>query len=396
MRKDEFMIGGWLAPKNTARDYMLAKECGLNTMYLLSAPAGWLGEDIQLDAVRICKEVGMDAIPVVNTRLGDDLVLFDERLYAYDNIPAVILWDEPSLGKFPFLVEKIEEFYKHWDKNVRCEINLYPSYTPPKALGTENYFEYVEKYVNDVHSKMPGANVFSLDFYPIFKREEGIVVTPMWLPCLSIMAHFSALKKLPTHCFIQTMPFAIGNDVVQTYELLRMQFTTYMAFGFRAFTHFCYASPGISEEFREHQEAVIGRNGEPSALYEPVRESNAFAQGFAPYYLPYTYVGTAKFAPNAMEDYEGWAMNYNLENTAVKSVEVDCPILVGAFQKEGGEAFFVTHFALPEKADGKCTLRLDGVRTLRLTKDNKTWETTTDTLDVTLEAGNGIFVEIIK
>ena len=89
-------------------------------------------------------------------------------------------------------------------------------------------------------------------------------------------------------------------------------------------------------------------------------------------------------------------MDFSLENTAVREVNADCPVLVGAFEKEGGEAFFVTHFALPEKADGNCTLRFDSVRTLRITKDKTTWETTTDCLEVVLEAGNGIFVEIIK
>ena len=238
MKDIQFMIGGWLAPKNTTRDYLLAKNCGVNTMYLLSEDAGWLGDDIQVDAVRICKEVGMDAIPVVNTQI---IQVHDERLLEFDNVPAILLWDEPSIEKFSLLKEKIDEFYQYFDNSIRCEINLNPSYAPPHVLGTDNYFEYVRKYVEEVHSKMASrANVLSLDFYPLFKRDEGTVITPMWLPCLSVIAHFAALHNLPTHCFIQTMPFSQGNDVVQTFETLRMQFMVYLAFGFRAFSHFCY------------------------------------------------------------------------------------------------------------------------------------------------------------
>lgn len=394
MSNEKFMIGGWLSPKNTRRDYMLAKDCGLNAMYLLSSAAGWLGDDEQVEAVRICKEVGMDAIPVVNNKT---LQVYDERIFAFDNVPAILLWDEPSVEKFPLLVEKIEEFYKHCDSSIRCEINLNPSYAPARILGTENYFEYVQRYIDEVHSKMTScANVFSLDFYPLFKREEGTVITPMWLPCLSVIAHFAALKNLSTHCFIQTMPFSQGNDVVQTFETLRMQFMIYMAFGFRAFSHFCYASPGINQEFLEHQEAIVGRNGEPTPLYDCVREANAFVQKFAKRYLPYSYVGTAKFAPSLIEDFEGWANDFSLKDTAIVGVETDCPILIGAFKKEETEAFFLTHYALPNEKTGKCTLRFAKKQTLRIFYNGEEKIMETDGLELEVETGNGTFIEIIK
>ena len=49
--KTEFKIGGWLAPENTVEAYTLAKECGINSMYLLGGYCGTAAEQKQIEVI---------------------------------------------------------------------------------------------------------------------------------------------------------------------------------------------------------------------------------------------------------------------------------------------------------------------------------------------------------
>jgi hypothetical protein len=389
------MIGGWLAPKNTVEAYKLAKECGINAMYLLGSDCGFCGDDGQIEAVKVAQAVGVNAIPLVTHRR---MTFKDERLLQFDNVPAIMLSDEPSSDRYPHLEECIKEFYEMYPTSMRCEINLLPNYATLDQLKTKDYFEYVEKYVEMHERVMPKGNVLSVDHYPIFKKDEGIVITPLWLRCLSTLTYFSRRKDLPTHCFIQTMAFGKPNDVAQDFALLRMQFMVYFAFGFRAFSHFCYASPGIDALFLEHQEAIIGRNGLPTKLYDEVKKVNGLVQSFANSYLDYRHLGTVAIAPEgqSVEAFEKWAEYLDLADTNIAEVTTDCPLLVGKFRNEKNEeALFVTHYNLPDKGVGCVTLRLKEKRNATLQKDGETQTVlSSDCLQIDLEAGNGVFIRL--
>ena len=61
-----------------------------------------------------------------------------------------------------------------------------------------------------------------------------------------------------------------------------------------------------------------------------------------------------------MEDFEGWADDFNLENTSICSVETDSPMLIGAFKdKDNKQAFIVTHYALPTEKIGNCKISFE-------------------------------------
>ncbi len=393
--KKTFMIGGWLAPDNTVEAYKLAKGCGINTMYLLGEACKFCGDDEQVEAVRVAKAAGVNAIPLVTHRR---MTFKDERLLQYDNVPAIMLSDEPSAERYPLLEECIKEFYETYPTSVRCEINLLPNYATIEQLKAKDYFEYVEKYVELHERVMPAGNVLSVDHYPIFKKDGGIIITPLWLRCLSTLTYFSRRKNLPTHCFIQTMAFGLPNDVAQDFAMLRMQFMTYLAFGFRAFSHFCYASPGIDAQFLAHQEAIIGRNGLPTKLYDDVKNVNALVQTFAESYLDYRHIGTVAIAPDGqcVEAFEKWVEYLDLTDTDIAEVTTDCPVLIGKFINAAGEkGLFVTHYNLPDKADGLVQIRLKEKKDAVLHKDGETESVSgCDCLRLNLEAGNGVFIQL--
>ena len=393
--EEQFRIGGWLAPDNTVEAYELAKGCGINTMYLLGEACRFAGFDEQIEAIKACQGAGVDAIPLVSHRQG---TFKDKRFLDYDNVHAIMLSDEPNAERYPLLEEQMKEFFELYPKTMRCEVNLLPNYAPLEQLKTSSYFEYVEKYIQ-LHEKMlPEGNILSVDHYPMYVKEGRVVIMPLWLRCLSTLTYFSRRKNLSTHCFIQTMAFGTSNDVEQDFSTLRFQFMVYLAFGFRAFSHFCYASPGVDAQFLAHQEAIVGRDGKPTRLYEEVRKANALVQTFAKWYLPYTHKGTRSYAPEdtKVPAFEDWAEEVDFENASLVKVQTDCPALVGKFVNEQGEeAFFVTHYNWPKEANGKVELTFSGKKDFILHRDGKTEEKKNcDCLQIELEAGNGIFVQV--
>ena len=386
------MIGGWLAPGNTVEEYKLAKDCGINAMYLLGEACKFAGDDEQIDAIKAAQGAGINAIPLVTHRR---MTFKDERFLQFDNVPAIMLADEPSADRFPKLEEQIKEFYQLYPKTMRCEINLLPNYATLEQLKTESYFEYVQKYVEMHERVMPDGNILSVDHYPIFKKDGGVVVIPLWLRCLSTLAYFARRKNFPCHCFIQTMAFA-ANDVAQDFNMLRFQFMVYFAFGYRAFSHFCYASPKIDAQFLEHQEAIIGRDEKPTKLYYEVAKVNDFVQSFAEDYLPYRYLGTVAVLPEkvTMPAFEQWVEYLDFSDTSVLFAKADCPLLVGKFiNEQGKQALFITHYNLPNEPTASVEIALKEKKNLTLLKDGKREEKTScDKFIVDLEAGNGVFV----
>ena len=396
--KTEFMIGGWLAPaQNAEEDYRLAKACGVNTMYLIGEACGWVGDKEQTRAVEICSACGMAAIPMVENNL--ERVCCKDFLQ-YDNIPAVILYDEPSAELFPKLSKTIREFRKFYPDRIRSEINLLPSYSTEAVLGTKDYPEYVERFVGELLPEMSDNKVLSIDYYPLYSSEDGYVLDPGWLKCLSVLTYHAKRSNTPTHCFIQTMPFAKANDVAQNFETLRFQFMTYLAMGFRAFTHFCYASPGISETFLEHQEAIVGRDGKPTGLYEPVRQVNALIQTFAEAYLRYAYEGTCGIAADGgptPDDFANWMWQLEKNDLPVNEIHTTCNLLVGKFRDdEGRQALFLTNYTFGDSQMARIDLDFGQRMSLSVHQNGKTQEafTADGHFSMDLESGNGSFIEI--
>ena len=390
-----FMIGGWLAPGNSIRDYVLAGECGINTMYLLGGACGYAGDDVQIEAIKLCEEAGIDAIPTLPRNMEG---LFNPKLLGFKNIPAVMVYDEPSAKIFPEIIENIEKFNRFFPENVRSEVNLLPSYSSSEMTGTDSYEEYVKRFAEEVMPVMRDNKVMSLDYYP-FYSPGGNHLDPSWLKCLTVVTYYAIKNGIRSHCFIQTMPFSESNDVNQDFESLRFQFMTYMAMGFSSFTHFCYASPGIGGEFLAHQQAVVGRDGEPTPLYAHVKRVNEFVQTFAESFLSYDYVGTCPVAESGNdepEDFKGWKHKLDI-NDLPCSVKSQFNVLAGKFTKKDGLALFITNFTCLKSGDGEAELDFGAPVKLKIHKDGKITEKMTDgKFSFRLENGNGVFIEIIK
>lgn len=390
--KTEFKIGGWLAPENTVEAYELAKECGVNSMYLLGEYCGTAVDKKQIEAIEVCKKCGMLAIPTVDRTMDG---LTKTEFLQYDHIPSFLMYDEPSLNTFSTLVEKIKQFNACYQGKIECEINLNPSYMSAHILGTENYEEYVARFSKEVYPYLIGNKHFSLDYYPMYAPNGGYNLDPAWLRCLNIFSFYAQENGAPMHCFIQTMPFG-ANDIKQDFASLRFQFMTYLAMGFTAFSHFCYASPGFSNEFKEHQEAIIGRDLKPTRLYEEVKKANAHVQTFAESVLAYTYQGTCPVAAEEnYEHFEGWKWQKKLSQLCLKEVKTDKHLLLGLYENDNKKkALFVTNYTSMSSGAGDIILRFDKEYDFVLQKDGVRTRSKGTELKIALEDGNGVWIEI--
>ncbi len=393
--KNTFLIGGWLAPENTSKAYELVKECGINTMFLLGSYSGTLGDDLQIDSVKACNEAGVNAIPTVNVNTLD---VTDERLKGFNNVPAILIYDEPHIKLIKPLKKAIKQFKDYYDKNTKFIINLLPSYTPLNVLKTTSYEKYLKSMFR-LNENSKKRSILSLDFYPLFKRDYGLFLTPMWLPCLSLFADYSLKLNIPLHCFIQTMAFAIGNDVVQSYELLRLQLCVYLSFGFSGFTHFCYASPGVyKEDFFEHQTGIVGRKCEKTPLFDRVKKVNAYVQYFAPYYLSYKYCGTFGLCncEKYSEAFADWKKTIDINDTVINNIECNDAILVGCFKKgKKKSGFFITNYEFLPNLTSKVKLNFKQKVDIKIHQNNSTLSIkNSDKIDLRLEAGEGVFIEV--
>ena len=79
----------------------------------------------------------------------------------------------------------------------------------------------------------------------------------------------------------------------------------------------------------------------------------------------------------------------------LKYIRYDGNVLLGAFEKEGGEAFVLVNFGEPTAQNRKTvSLRFDGDRTVILWQGSRRTENTCEEITVALNPGEGVFIEI--
>jgi len=196
-----FPIFAWGATPGDLDMLMGMAECGINV-------AGFVAPE-HLDLVQ---QAGLRAIVMDSRASGYDFRNVDPNavranvaslIEEVDSHPAVFgyfLRDEPNAEEFPGLAIMSKTFLEATPNKIPY-INLYPNYASQQQLGTENYWEHVEKYVSIVNPP-----IISYDHYALMEHEplrEGYFVNletirwasinynrPFWNVVLST-AHFN-------------------------------------------------------------------------------------------------------------------------------------------------------------------------------------------------------------
>ncbi len=172
--------------------------------------------------------------------------------------------DEPSAAQIPSVAEAFNQ-YKDLDTQRFPYVNLFPSYAGATNLGG-TYYDYVSNWVNTVGAE--NMEYLSYDHYPFTQGEEVR------------STYFSDMETVRKVAYengrIKTMACPQSGQWngmrMPTADELTWNVNSYLAYGFKGLTHFCWVSPGYvapengGEGYRDH---VIDEYGNKTELYEP-------------------------------------------------------------------------------------------------------------------------------
>lgn len=225
----------------------------------------------------------------------------------FKNHPAnagYFIRDEPPVSMIPTLKSFINTV-KSVDKDKLCYVNLLPLYGTGTALGTENYYQYIERYMNELP-----WDVVSFDFYPI----ENAGLRYGWYKNLEIIRDESNRIGKPFWAFALTT--AHSNYPIPTLENLRLQVYSNLAYGAKGIQYYTYWTT-ISPNY-VYVSGPIEKNGSKTDVYNHIKTLNKEIDNLA-YIFKSTNVTNVSHYKNIPEGAKPFT---NLPNY-VKSFDID-------------------------------------------------------------------------
>ena len=224
--RNGFIIIGDATPLSTDVETLkIFKDSGINTFVL------YPNERDHYDAIKRCGSAGLnlfifggsplssgnreffpDAIgtfPNFIARYNKDGVDLNE----YSFVTGLYMIDEPGADLFCIIDEiYVKWFNEHYAEKKIWHINLLPSYATAEQLsvggdGKVAYKEYVDKYADDVLSKVKGIKTIGVDHYPLRKKDGKIFLSDDWLFDLAVIG--STAKRMGAIYSVCIQVFAI-------------------------------------------------------------------------------------------------------------------------------------------------------------------------------------------
>lgn len=300
-KEDELSISlaGWLAPINFEEQQMqYLKESGLDTIFFMQ---GLTSPSEKLDAgLKTLAEEGFKAYMSTASKVGTDF----EYIANYKDYEAVLGMhlDEPDKAQMDVIAGYVNT-YNTIAGGKTMYTNLYPSFATAIQSDFENYDAYLEYYCDNVLEKLTtGEKWLSADRYPLTYNSKGEKSLDVgWLADVEAVARVARkYENVQTNFFIQTMPYggtkypapmSGSRDRDVTYEDVRLQEYSLLAFGYDRISLFCYATPPVGVEFTEAQQAMIDRDGNPTSIYHAAKKANTEVKAFDHVYLQFDWQG---------------------------------------------------------------------------------------------------------
>ena len=387
-------IGAWIAPPPgfiNDKTYKEVADSGINCIYALYEGA----DSNAVQALQLAEKYGIKYM-VRDWSLGgigeEDFDLIPDMVKPWTEYPAYaghLIYDEPGANQFDRL-GKMKEVFDTAANGGLFYVNLFPTYSSLAQRDGRDYREYIAEYIRKVK-----PDVISYDHYPLMQNVDGTSVTEDYLLNLEIVSKAAKEAGVPWWNFMQTLAFGRVNREPD-YDDLRWQAYTTLAFGAAGIQHFCYWSP--KDDGTSFGEAMIGRDGEKTPLYDAARYVNYELLAFDHIYLSYESVGQMVFSPDVapLHTY----LEYPLESFApIKSVEGG-PVLVGCFEdKDGNKAIMLVNMTDPGK-DEDITVKItfNDTRALNVYTAGRKARVglTKGAVEIKLESGEGKFIQILQ
>ena len=239
----------------TLNRFQELKDAGININYYRYSNA-----DSVQKALDLSQQVGIKTLincPELMTNTKEIVARFKDH-------PAnagYFVRDEPPLSMIPPLNNLIKTI-KSVDKSRMCYVNLLPLYGTSQAMGTDNYNDYVKRYVDDLQ-----WDVVSFDFYPI----EFSGIRYGWYKNLEIIRDES--KRIGKDFWAFALTTSHSNYPIPTLDHLRLQVYSNLAYGARGIQYYTYwttTSPNYV-----YTSGPIGKDGAKTVVYDHLKQVNS-------------------------------------------------------------------------------------------------------------------------
>ena len=287
---------------------------------------------VRREDISRCKKLGLGAFyfpfhPDFNKRswakMSDEEIDQTVKKMVRDagNSPALMgyfITDEPGVKEFPALAKAVAAVKKYAPGKL-AYINLFPDYATIGApdnsqLGTENYTEYLERFVNEVHPQLISYDNYRIEMSEDFKKPEKAA---SYFYNLLEVRHVAQKYHLPHLNIVtgnQIRPFSTppspANFALQAY--------TTLAAGYRGITWFTYFQRG-------YHYAAIGEDGKKTQTWFYLQEINRQVATLAPVMSKLRSTGVFFSKPI----YEKLPL---LPGKMTRSVICEEPLMIGEFE----------------------------------------------------------------
>ena len=316
--------------------------------------------------------------------------------------------DESGTDHFEVLGKEAKAFYERFP-GKKPYINLLPMYANSAQLKsgawvsaieyyqitTDQYREYIDKYIENVDTDYICIDVYPLQRMPDPSCPERFPA--YYIPteydgyCTNLEILADACRKSGREfwCAMQACAWAKNVRVPETYEI-DWQFYTLMSFGVTHFEYYVFAHRA------RHIGCMLDEHGNPTRLYWESKDLADAIYKMEDVYLSYRNLGAFNV------NYSDEVKCLTLENPytgfdTIQKIESDTPLLVGCFEKiEGnGHAFTLVNyspFKAPKTAHIK--IKIDGKVTEYVKGEPHVLSPNNGYYEFTLEKGQGTFVTV--
>jgi hypothetical protein len=219
---------------------------------------------------------GYDFQKIDTDTMTDNVTSLVKEVGAHPALMGYYLRDEPNIREFPGLSIVAEAFQEISPQKIPY-INLYPNYATVNQLGTENYWEYVEHYVNTVNPP-----IISYDHYALMENE---LLRDGYFTNLEAMRWASVKYKRPFWNVILSTAHFNYRELSATD--IRFQVFTTLAYGGKGISYFTYFAPRSSN----CRMAPIDQFGNRTPTWSYIQSMNFMVQMLAPILLNLTSIG---------------------------------------------------------------------------------------------------------
>ncbi|NOY58083.1 MAG: hypothetical protein GXO75_03985 [Calditrichaeota bacterium] len=281
----EFPILAWYGPDKTLSSlasFQQMHKAGFSICY-----SPYTDRDFNLkaldwgDSAHIKLLLADKRINAVDVNHDSTFALLDSIINDYSGHPAFwgyFLKDEPGKKEFQKLA-RLNEYLSKKDSLHQVYINLFPIYTTPVRLDTNDYAGYVQDFLETVHPR-----IASFDHYPIL--DSGL--RPRFFENLEIIRRAALKDTVPFWAFALTTRH--GQYVKPVLPHLRFEVYSALAYGAKGIQYFTYATPRSNRKFK-FGEALLDPSGQTTTTYHLVAKLNNEIRTIGPLLLDLTSTG---------------------------------------------------------------------------------------------------------